>query len=76
MIEHDMPVPDNLQGFKLLDEVNLSEDQHKLTLTLASDIKFESMEYALKRLFTVHPDNDENDALKSVSLNQEEGYYF
>ena len=64
MIEHDMPVPDDVQGFKLLDEVNLSEDQ------------FESMEIALKCLFTVHPDNDENDALKSVSLNQEEGYYF
>ena len=33
------------------------------------------MKSALKRIFLVHPGNYENDALKSVSLNQKEVYY-
>ena len=74
-IGHDIPLSDNVQAFKLLDGANLSEDEHKLKLTLANEIKFETMRSALKCIFTVHPDNNESDALKSVSLNQEEVYY-
>ena len=71
MIEHDMP----LQAFKLIDGANLSKDELQLTLTLANELKFETMKSALKRLFTVHHDNDENDALKFILVKQDEGYY-
>ena len=36
MIEHDIPLPDNVKTFKLLEGANLSEDKHKLTLALAN----------------------------------------
>ena len=58
MIEHDMPLPDNIQAFKLFDRANLSEVEHKLTLTLANEIKFDTMKSALKRSFTVNRDNN------------------
>ena len=38
-VEHDMQLPDNIQAFKLLGGANLSEDDCKLVLALASDIK-------------------------------------
>ena len=34
-----MQLPDNIQAFKLLGGANLSEDDCKLVLALASDIK-------------------------------------
>ena len=50
MKEHDMVLP-NALTFKLLGSANLSEDDRKPALTLANDLKFESMKSALKRLF-------------------------
>ena len=58
MIEHDMPLPDNIQAFKLFDRTNLSKVERKLTLTLANEIKFDTMKSALKRSFTVNRDNN------------------
>ena len=54
MVEHDMQLPDNVQAFKLLDGANLSEDDRKLVLALANDIKLQTMQSALKRLFSVN----------------------
>lgn len=59
MIEHDMPLPDNIQAFKLFDRTNLSKVERKLTLTLANEIKFDTMKSAPKRSFTVNRDNNE-----------------
>ena len=50
MKEHDMVLP-NVLTFKLLDSANLREDDRKLALILANDLKFESMKLALKRIF-------------------------
>ena len=58
MVEHDMQLPDNVQAFKLLDGANLSEDDRKLVLALANDIKLQTMQSALKRLFSVNRDRD------------------
>ena len=50
MKEHDLVLPNNVLTFKQLDGANLSEDDRRLALTLATDLKFESMKSALKRI--------------------------
>ena len=71
MVEHDMQLPDNVQAFKLLDGTNLSEDNHKLVLALANDIKHQTMQSALKRLFIVK----DGDSSNSLLIKQEEAFY-
>ena len=51
MKEHDMILPNNVLTFKLLDSADLGEDDWKLALTLATELKFESMKSALKNDF-------------------------
>ena len=53
-----MQLLDNAQAFKLLDGANLSEDDCKLVLALANDIKLQTMQSALKRLFSLNRDRD------------------
>ena len=74
MVEHDMQLPDNVQAFKLLDGANLSEDDRKLVLALANDIKLQIMQSALKRLFSVSQDKD-GDSSNSLLIKQEEAFY-
>ena len=74
MVEHDMQLPDNVQAFKLLDGTNLSEDDHNLVLALANDIKLQTMQSALKRLFSVNQDKD-GDSSNSLLIKQEEAFY-
>ena len=74
MVEHDMQLPDNVQAFKLLDGANLSEDDRKLVLALANDIKLQIMQSALKRLFSVSRDKD-GDSSNSLLIKQEEAFY-
>ena len=70
MIEHDMQLPDNFQAFKLLDGANSSEDDRKLVLALANDIKLQTMQSALKRLFHINRDKD-GDSSNSLLIKQE-----
>ena len=51
MKEYNMVLPNNVLTFKLLVSAKLSEDDRKLALTLATDLKFESMKSTLKRIF-------------------------
>ena len=74
MAEHDMKLLDNVQTFKLLDGADLSEDDRKLVLALANDIKLQIMESALKRLFSVSRDKD-GDSSNSLLTKQEEAFY-
>ena len=74
MVEHDMQLPDNVQAFKLLDGANLSEDDHKLVLALANDIKLQTMQSVLKCLFSVNQDKD-GDSSNSLLIKQEEAFY-
>ena len=71
MVEHDMQLPDNVQAFKLLDGTDLSEDNHKLVLALANDIKHQTMQSALKHLFIVK----DGDSSNSLLIKQEEAFY-
>ena len=74
LVEHDMQLLDNAQAFKLLDGANLSEDDCKLVLALANDIKLQTMQSALKRLFSVNRDKD-GDSSNSLLIKQEEAFY-
>ena len=38
MINHEMPLPNTVLFFKLLDGVKLSEDERKLALTLGNNL--------------------------------------
>ena len=49
--KHDMVLLDAVLSFKLLDSANLSCSQRQLALTAASDLNFENMKKALRRIF-------------------------
>ena len=49
---HEMPLPNTVLTFKLLDGAKLSKDERKLALTLGNNLKFETMKPALKRILT------------------------
>ena len=46
-----MVSPEALLAFKLLDGAGLIENQRQLALTACSDLKYENMKAALKRVF-------------------------
>ena len=50
ILEYDMKLPDTVLAFRLLDGAGLSEQQRQMALTIASDLKFEAMRSALKRI--------------------------
>ena len=52
MIQHQMKLPNKVLTFKLLDGVNITSEERKLALTLCSDLDFDKIKSALKRLFT------------------------
>ena len=52
ILEYDMKLPDTVLAFKLLDGAGLSEQQRLMASTVASDLKFETMRSALKRIFS------------------------
>ena len=52
MTNHEMPLPNTVLTFKLLDGAKLSEDERKLALTLGNNLEFETLKSSLKRIFT------------------------
>ena len=52
ILEYDMKLPDTVPAFKLLDGAGLSDQQRQMALTVASNLKFETMRSALKRIFS------------------------
>nr|CAB3262901.1 uncharacterized protein LOC100184952 [Phallusia mammillata] len=48
---HDMKLPNTILAFRLLDGANLGPNERQLALTVASDLKYETMKSALKRIF-------------------------
>ena len=72
MIEHEMKLPNTVLTFKLFDGAKISDDERKLVLTFCSNIQFEKMKAALKRLFkTATAEQSTNE----VNLKQEEAFY-
>ena len=52
MIQHQMKLPKTVLTFKLLDGENSKCEEKKLALTLCSELDFDKIKPALKRLFT------------------------
>ena len=52
MTNHEMPLPNTVLTFKLLDGAKPSEDERKLALTLGNNLEFKEMKSVLKRIFT------------------------
>ena len=50
MTNHEMPLPNTVLTFKLLDGAKLNEDETKLAVTLGNNLEFETMKSALKRI--------------------------
>lgn len=65
-----MQLPEAVLAFKLLDGAGLTESQRQLALTACTDLSFESMKQALRRIFTgVTTENDTTD--KAVKMEHE-----
>ncbi|CAG2232753.1 unnamed protein product [Mytilus edulis] len=56
--KYDMPLPDAILAFKLLDNAGLGESDRHLALTACSDLKFETMKAALNRIFASKSQSD------------------
>ena len=52
MTQYDVKLPGTELTFKMPDGSNISEDEGKLALTLGNNLQFETMESALKCVFT------------------------
>ena len=72
MIHYDMKLPGAILTFKLLDGAQVKDDERKLTLTMSSNLNFDGMKSALKRLFASHPIRQNHDSIQSK---QEETFY-
>ena len=74
MTNHEMPLPNTVLTFKLLDGAKLSEDERKLRLILGNNLEFETMTSALKRIFT--KSTIANESLHDTNnIKQEEAFY-
>ena len=47
----EMPLPDTVLAFKVLDNAGLSQNDRQLALTACNDLKFDTMKAALNRIF-------------------------
>ena len=74
MIQHQMKLPNTFLTFKLLDGANIASEERKLALTLCSDLDFDKMKSALKRLFTTSS-NHSHSQDNIVAMKQEEAFF-
>ena len=74
MTNGEMPLPNAVLTFKLLDGVKLSETERKLALTLGNNLEFETMKSALKRIFTKSTIANES-FHDTNNIKQEEAFY-
>ena len=69
MLQFNLKLPDNILCFKLLESASLQNNEEQMALTLASDLKYESMKLALKRISLNEQSNSENN---EMNIKQEE----
>ena len=77
MGNNDMRLPEAMKAFRLLDGANLEDSDRKFALTIASDMKFDTMKAALKRIFS-KPGSSSHTPSPSSSpsdVKQEEAFY-
>ena len=68
MLQFNLKLPDIL-CFKLLEITSLQNNEKQMALTLASDLKYESMKLALKRISSNVQSNSKNN---EMNIKQEE----
>ena len=59
-VKYEMQLPNAVLAFKLLDSCNLSQRDRQLALTASSDLSFDNMKSALKRIFGGTGKNETN----------------
>ena len=74
MIQHQMKLSNKVLTFKLLDGVNIPSEERKLSQTLCSDLDFDKIKSALKRLFTTSS-NHSHSRGNIVAIKQEEAFF-
>ena len=74
MTIHEIPLPNTVLTFKLLDGAKLSEDERKLPLTLGNNSEFETMKSALKQIFTKSTVVNES-FHETNNIKQEDAFY-
>ena len=63
MLQFNLKLPDNILCFKLLESASLQNNENQTALTLASDLEYESMKLALKRMSLNVQSNSENNEM-------------
>ena len=73
MLKFELKLPDKLLCLKLLDGASLNTNQKQMALTLANNLKYESMTAALKQIFIITPicEKDSGDS----EIKQESVFY-
>ena len=69
MLQFNLKLPDNISCFKLLESASLQNNEKQMALTLARDLKYESMKLVLKRISLNVQSNSENN---EMNIKQEE----
>ena len=69
MLQFNLKLPDNILCFKLLESASLQNNEKQMALTLARDLKYESMKLALKRISLNVQSNSKNN---EMNIKQEE----
>ena len=69
MLQFNLKLPNNILFFKLLESASLQDNEEQMALTLARDLKYESMKLALKRISLNVQSNSENN---EMNIKQEE----
>ena len=74
---HNMVLPDTVLAFKILEGPIINDNQQQMALALASDLSFNSMKGALKRIFGeksyINISNDDN--VSSDPIIKEDSFY-
>ena len=69
MLQFNLKLPNNILFFKLLESASLQDNEEQMALTLARDLKYESMKLALKRISLNMQSNSKNN---EMNIKQEE----
>ena len=75
-VKHKMTLPDAVLAFKLLDNVNLSNHERQLALTACTDLSYDKMKSAMKRIFGQNRHSDQNNSRSAAcAIKQESAMY-
>ena len=71
----EMTLPDAVLSFKLLDTCGLNKTERQMVLTAATDLKYDTMKSALKRIFGKSQSEGENGAMIKIKEEPENAYW-